>query len=227
MITDIIKDGLWRKNPGLVQLLGLCPLLAVSNTATNALGLGIATTVVLSLSSILITLIRRIVIPEVRIMIYVLIIATLVTCVELIMEAFTPELYTALGLYISLIVTNCIIIARAEMFASRNNLVNSFTDGLANGLGFTMVLLVIGMIRELIGNGTMFSGMEQLIGPIGESLKINVFAEDKGLLIAILPPGAFLTLGFLVAGKNFMDRRYQKKRRQKRESEITDIPEQK
>ncbi|MEE3423817.1 MAG: electron transport complex subunit RsxE, partial [Succinimonas sp.] len=132
-IKEILKNGLWSKNPGLVQLLGLCPLLAVSSTAVNALGLGIATIMVLALSNFLISLTRKIIIHEIRIIIYVLIIASIVTCVELLREAYTPELYQALGLYIALIVTNCIIIARAETFASRNSVFHSFLDGLANG----------------------------------------------------------------------------------------------
>ena len=220
-IKEILKNGLWSKNPGLVQLLGLCPLLAVSSTAVNALGLGIATIMVLSLSNFLISLTRKIIIHEIRIIIYVLIIASIVTCVELLMEAYTPELYQALGLYIALIVTNCIIIARAETFASRNSVFHSFLDGLANGAGFTLVLLFTGMARELIGQGTLFAGMEQLIGDFGASLKIEVFGSDAGLLVAILPPGAFISLGLLVAAKNFLDSRYRKKRLNRRDPEIT------
>ena len=222
-ITEILKNGLWSKNPGLVQLLGLCPPLAVSATAVNALGLGIATIMVLSVSNLLISLTRRIIIHEIRIIIYVLIIASIVTCVELLIEAYTPALYQALGLYISLIVTNCIIIARAETFASRNSVFHSFLDGLANGAGFSLVLLFIGMIRELVGQGTVFAGMEQLIGDLGTNLKTQVFRSDDGLLIAILPPGAFISLGLLVAGKNFLDSRYRKKRLDKREAEITSV----
>lgn len=220
-IKEILKNGLWSKNPGLVQLLGLCPLLAVSSTAVNALGLGIATIMVLSLSNLLISLTRKIIIHEIRIIIYVLIIASIVTCVELLMEAYTPELYQALGLYIALIVTNCIIIARAETFASRNSVFHSFLDGLANGAGFTLVLLFTGMARELIGQGTLFAGMDQLLGDLGNSLKIEVFESDAGLLVAILPPGAFISLGLLVAAKNFLDSRYRKKRLNRRDPEIT------
>lgn len=222
-IFEILKDGLWTKNPGLVQLLGLCPLLAVSNTSVNALGLGLATIAVLTLSNICISLIRRILITEIRIMIYVMIIASLVTCVQLLMEAYTPELYATLGLYISLIVTNCIIIARAEMFASKYNVVQAGLDGVANGVGFTLVLLFIGTIREFIGKGTIFGGMEQLFGSYGETLKITVFNADQGLLIAILPPGAFITLGLLVAFKNWMDNRYAKRKSKKRGSNVTNI----
>ncbi|MBQ3774577.1 MAG: electron transport complex subunit E [Ruminobacter sp.] len=225
-ISEIFKDGLWNKNPGLVQLLGLCPLLAVTSTAANALGLGIATIAVLTVSNLLISAVRRLLKAEVRIIIYVIIIASVVTCVQLCMQAYTAELYEALGLYISLIVTNCIIIARAEIFASRNSVFYSALDGFANGLGFTAVLLFIGGVREIIGKGTLFSGMDQLIGESGRNLQINLFSADDGLLIAILPPGAFITLGLLVAAKNYLDNRlYIKNSSKKRDSESTIVTE--
>lgn len=205
---EIIKDGLWSKNPGLVQLLGLCPLLAVSNSAVNALGLGLATIIVLTLSNLIISIIRKIIITEIRIMLYVCVIASLVTCVQLIMEAFMPDLYQTLGLYISLIATNCIIMARAEVFAVKNNCYYATIDGLANGIGFTLVLLFIGLIREFLGKGTIFSGMEQLFGDAARNMTTQIFNGDKGFIIAILPPGAFLSLGMLVALKNYIDNRY-------------------
>lgn len=225
-IFEIFKDGLWNKNPGLVQLLGLCPLLAVTSTAANALGLGIATIAVLTVSNFLISAVRHLLKAEVRIIIYVIIIASVVTCVQLCMQAYTAELYATLGLYISLIVTNCIIIARAEIFASRNSVLFSALDGFANGLGFTLVLLLIGGVREIIGQGTLFAGMEQLVGEAGSSMKITFFSADKGLLIAILPPGAFITLGMLVAVKNFMDNRlFVKATSKKRDAETTIVNE--
>ena len=225
-IFEIFKDGLWNKNPGLVQLLGLCPLLAVTSTAANALGLGIATIAVLTVSNFLISAVRHLLKAEVRIIIYVIIIASVVTCVQLCMQAYTAELYATLGLYISLIVTNCIIIARAEIFASRNSVLFSALDGFANGLGFTLVLLLIGGVREIIGQGTLFAGMEQLVGEAGSSMKITFFSADKGLLIAILPPGAFITLGMLVAVKNFMDNRLVVKvTSKKRDAETTIVNE--
>ena len=225
-IFEIFKDGLWNKNPGLVQLLGLCPLLAVTSTAANALGLGIATIAVLTVSNFLISTVRHLLKAEVRIIIYVIIIASVVTCVQLCMQAYTAELYATLGLYISLIVTNCIIIARAEIFASRNSVLFSALDGFANGLGFTLVLLLIGGVREIIGQGTLFAGMEQLVGEAGSSMKITFFSADKGLLIAILPPGAFITLGMLVAVKNFMDNRlFVKVTSKKRDAETTIVNE--
>ena len=225
-IFEIFKDGLWNKNPGLVQLLGLCPLLAVTSTAANALGLGIATIAVLTVSNFLISAVRHLLKAEVRIIIYVIIIASVVTCVQLCMQAYTAELYATLGLYISLIVTNCIIIARAEIFASRNSVLFSALDGFANGLGFTLVLLLIGGVREIIGQGTLFAGMEQLVGEAGSSMKITFFSANKGLLIAILPPGAFITLGMLVAVKNFMDNRlFVKVTSKKRDAETTIVNE--
>lgn len=225
-IFEIFKDSLWNKNPGLVQLLGLCPLLAVTSTAANALGLGIATITVLTVSNFLISAVRHLLKAEVRIIIYVIIIASVVTCVQLCMQAYTAELYATLGLYISLIVTNCIIIARAEIFASRNSVLFSALDGFANGLGFTLVLLLIGGVREIIGQGTLFAGMEQLVGEAGSSMKITFFSADKGLLIAILPPGAFITLGMLVAVKNFMDNRlFVKVTSKKRDAETTIVNE--
>ncbi len=224
--TDIIKDGLWKKNPGLVQLLGLCPLLAVSNTATTALALGVAVIAVLSLSNLLISLVRKLLIQEIRIIIYVVIIAALVTCVQLLMEAYTPLLYQKLGLYIALIVTNCIIIGRAEMFAAKNSPLKSLLDGLANGVGFTLVLLLLGIIRELIGQGTIFMGLDEFLGPIGNYFTIRLFEADKGLLIAVLPPGAFITLGLVLALKNFIDNGFEQKKKRVKKSNTTDISNQ-
>jgi electron transport complex protein RnfE len=211
-IIDIFKDGLWKKNPGIVQLLGMCPLLAVTNTTVNALGLGLATIVVLTLSNLFVSLIRNLIIKEIRIMVYVIITASMVSSVQMLMEAFTPELYETLGLYIALIATNCIIIARAEMFATNENVFYSTLDGIANGLGFTLVLIVIGMCREFIGNGTLFGNMDTLFGEIGQDFEIRVFNQDKGFLISILPPGAFIALGLLVCIKNFIDKKYQRRK---------------
>jgi electron transport complex protein RnfE len=214
--TEILVDGLWKKNPGLVQLLGLCPLLAVSNTATTALALGVAVIAVLTISNFIISLTRKIIIQEVRIIIYVVIIAAIVTCVQLLMEAYTPILYKKLGLYIALIVTNCIIIARAEMFAAKNSPFKSLLDGFANGLGFTLVLLLLGILREIIGQGTIFMGLEEFLGENGKYLTVRLFDESKGLLAAILPPGAFITLGLVLALKNFIDNGFERKLKAKR-----------
>ena len=193
----IAKNGLWNSNTTLVQMLGLCPTLAVTNSAVNALGMGLATTAVLTVSNTLISAVRKTLRPEIRIAIFVLILSGLVTSLELVMEAFVPDIYSALGIFIPLIVTNCIIIGRAESFASRHPVLD--------GLGFSIVLFVIGSIREIIGTGHWLAGFEQLIGDAGKNLQTVLFSSDSGVLIAILPPGAFITLGFLVALHNVIE----------------------
>jgi electron transport complex protein RnfE len=180
--TEKLRAGLWDENPGLVALLGLCPLLAVTTTFENGLGLGIATLFVLTLSNTLVSATRRWILFEIRIPIYVLIIASLVTCVELIFKAWFPALDRSLGIFIPLIVTNCAIIARAELFASRNGVVESVIDGITMGLGFALLLMAIGAFRELVG---------------------------VAWLLALLPPGAFFSLALAVAAKNYFDRRRQ------------------
>ncbi|EGN74392.1 electron transport complex, RnfABCDGE type, E subunit [Idiomarina sp. A28L] len=205
------KDGLWENNPALVQLLGLCPLLAVSGTVTNALGLGIATLLVLVGSNITVSLVRNFVPNEIRIPVFVIVIATFVTLVELTMNAFTYGLYMALGIFIPLIVTNCAIIGRAEAYASKNNWYKAGFDGLMMGLGFAAVLIALGAMRELIGQGTLFDGAELLLGEWASSLRVQLIEFDYPLLIAILPPGAFIGLGFLIAGKNWLDARKREK----------------
>ena len=199
LLADIAKQGLWKNNPALVQILGLCPTLAVTTSATNALGLGIATTAVLMMSNLAISLVRSWVPNEIRIPVYVMIIAALVTCVQLLMNAYLFELYQALGIFIALIVTNCIIIGRAEAFANRNPPLLALFDGLMMGLGFTLILLLLGSVREILGQGTLFAGADQLLGPWAATLKIVLFQADAGFLLAILPPGAFLALGFIIA----------------------------
>ena len=207
---NVIVEGLWKNNPGLVQLLGLCPLLAVSSTFINALGLAIATTLVMVGSNVTVSLIRNIVKSELRIPVFVMVIASFVTVVELTMNAFLHELYTILGIFIPLIVTNCIIIARAEYFASKNTVSLSCLDGLMMGLGFSLVLVAVGGVREILGQGTLFSQAHLMFGPAFEGMKI-VFIEDyRGFLLAILPPGAFIILGFLIALKNMIDLRQKK-----------------
>ena len=205
--TQIINEGLWRNNTALVQLLGLCPLLAVSGTVINALGLGIATTLVLAGSNVTVSLIRNLVRPELRIPSFVLVIASFVTAVELLMQAFLYDLYLVLGIFIPLIVTNCVIIARAESFASKNNVWRSLLDGLAMGIGFTAVLLLLGGIREILGHGTLLAQAELMFGEGTEWLTITLIDDYRGFLLAILPPGAFLGLGLLIAVKNVIDKR--------------------
>ncbi|MCG9608266.1 electron transport complex subunit E [Vibrio harveyi] len=201
----LMKNGMWSNNPALVQLLGLCPLLAVSSTITNALGLGIATLLVLVGSNVTVSLIRNYVPKEIRIPVFVMIIASLVTCVQLLMNAYAYGLYLSLGIFIPLIVTNCIIIGRAEAYASKNDPLPAALDGFWMGLGMTTVLVVLGAMRELIGNGTLFDGADLLLGDWAAALRIQVFHFDSSFLLALLPPGAFIGVGLLIALKNVID----------------------
>lgn len=204
---DIAWQGLWKNNPGLVQLLGLCPLLAVTATLTNALGLGVATMLVLIGSNILVSLVRDYVPKEIRIPVFVMIIAALVTTVQLLINAYAYGLYLSLGIFLPLIVTNCIIIGRAEAFASRNNAFSAAFDGLMMGLGFTLVLALLGATREILGQGTLFDGADQLLGPWAKALTIQVWQVDTPFLLAMLPPGAFIVMGLLIALKNVIDKK--------------------
>lgn len=208
--TKILKNGLWENNQAFVALLGLCPLLAVSNTVVNGLGLGIATTLTLILSNAIVSLIRHQVGSEIRLPVFVLIIASIVTAIELTMNAFFYELYLILGIFIPLIVTNCAIIGRAEAFASRNPVGASFVDGLSMGLGFTAALVILGALRELLGSGTLFSNAHLMFGDAARDMTINVISNYEGFLLAILPPGAFIGLGLLIALKNVIDKRIAK-----------------
>ena len=207
----ITNNGLWHNNPALIQLLGLCPLLAVSSTFINALGLGIATTLVMIGSNVTVSLVRDQIKQELRIPVFVLIIASFVTVVELMMNAYLHELYKILGIFIPLIVTNCVIIARAEAFAAKNNVKASFVDGLTMGLGFTAVLLLLGGMREIIGQGTLFSQAHLMFGEGFRELQFVLIDDYSGFLLAVLPPGAFIGLGFLIAAKNVIEARRIKK----------------
>lgn len=213
-LRDIINQGLWKNNPALVQLLGLCPLLAVSATVTNALGLGLATLFVLLGSNITVAIVREWVPKEIRIPVFVMIIAAFVTMIELLMNAFSHELYLSLGIFIPLIVTNCAIIGRAEAFASKNSVPLAAFDGLMMGLGFLMVLVLLGAMRELLGKGTLFDGAHLLLGEWAKVLRIEVMTTDTQFLLAILSPGAFLGMGLLIALKNIIDARQQAKQKQ-------------
>ena len=212
-VKKIISDGLWKNNPALVQLLGLCPLLAVTSTVTNALGLGLATLFVLMASNITVSLIRNFVAKEIRIPVFVMVIASFVTTIELLMNAYTYELYLSLGIFIPLIVTNCAIIGRAEAFASRNNVQMAALDGLMMGMGFMFILVGLGAVREVLGQGTLFDGAELLLGPWATNLKITLYQSDTNFLLAILPPGAFFTMGFFIAIKNYLDDKAEQKRK--------------
>lgn len=210
---EISKNGLWSNNPALVQLLGLCPLLAVSGSVVNALGLGLATMVVLIGSNVAVSLIRNIVSDAIKLPAFVMIIASFTTAIQLLMQAYTYELYQILGIFIPLIVTNCAILGRADAFASKNPIVPSIVDGFMMGLGFLLVLLVLGAVREILGAGTLFADMQLLFGEAARSWKLELFGENyPGFLVAILPPGAFIVTGFLIALKNTIDDRIEKRR---------------
>jgi len=217
---QIIADGLWNNNAGLVQLLGLCPLLAVTNNAVNGLGLGLATLVTLLISNGSVSFSRHWVSREIRIPFYVMVIAANVTVVDLLMNAYLHNLHNVLGIFIPLIVTNCAIIARAEAFASKNEIIPSIVDGLMMGLGFLVLLVVLGGMREVIGSGTLFANASVMFGDAAQGLTMQVFDKDyPGFLLAILPPGAFLGLGLIIALKNIIDDRLETKRIAKRQQE--------
>ncbi len=203
----IIGNGLWKNNQALVALLGLCPLLAVTNNVVNAITLGLATTFVLVASNLSVSLFRNHIRKEVRIPIFVLLIASFVTLVDLIMQSFFYDMYLILGIFVPLIVTNCAILARAEAFASKNTWDKSVIDGLMMGIGFTLVLVLLGAMREIIGNGTLFDQADLIIGDLGLNLKVILIDQYQSTLIALLPPGAFIGLGLIVALKNLIDSR--------------------
>jgi len=203
----IAIDGLWKNNQALVALLGLCPLLAVSNTVVNSLGLGLATTVALISSNALVSLTRHHISHEVRLPVFVLVIASNVTIIDLLMNAYFHDLHKILGIFIPLIVTNCAIIGRAEAFASKNTVDKAFADGLFVGLGFTFVLMVLGAFREIIGTGKLLGRADLMFGDMAKHWSITVFDDYEGILLAILPPGAFIGLGVMIALKNVIDAR--------------------
>ncbi len=203
----IAIDGLWKNNQALVALLGLCPLLAVSNSVVNSLGLGLATTVALVLSNTFVSLIRNHVSHEVRLPVFVLVIASNVTIIDLLMNAFFHDLHKILGIFIPLIVTNCAIIGRAEAFASKNTVDKALADGFFVGLGFTLALVALGAMREIIGTGMLFGRAGLMFGDIARNWSVQVFHDYGGFLLAILPPGAFIGLGLMIAVKNVIDAR--------------------
>ncbi len=201
----IAQNGLWKNNQALVALLGLCPLLAVSNNAINGLGLGLATLVVLMTSNILVSLIRQHVSDEIRIPVFIAIIATAVTIIDLLMNAYFHTLHGILGIFIPLIVTNCAILGRAEAYASKNSLDKAALDAFFMGIGFLFVLVLLGALREMIGNGTLFDQAYLMFGESARSWTIHFGDNYQGVLLAVLPPGAFIGLGLLIAFKNYVD----------------------
>lgn len=208
----IVKNGLWNNNQALVALLGLCPLLAVTNNAINGLGLGLATLFVLLVSNTLVSAIRNYVSDEIRIPVFIAIIATMVTIVDLVMNAYFHALHGILGIFIPLIVTNCAILGRAEAYASKNKVDRAIVDGFFMGLGFLVVLVLLGAMREIIGNGTLFDQAHLMFGDAAQSWTIHFGDDYQGVLLAVLPPGAFIGLGLLIALKNYMDQQKAAKR---------------
>ena len=210
---EILHNGMWKQNAGVVQLLGLCPLLAVSNSVVNGVSLGLATAFVMAMSGAAISPIRKLVPNEIRIPVFILIIAVLVTVVQYAMNAYMYGLYVVLGIFIPLIVTNCIVLARVEAFASKNPVLPSTLDGLAMGLGLAAVLGVLGGMREIVGRGTLLSGIDLALGDAAKDWVIHVIPDYQGFLLAILPPGAFIGLGLLIASKNWLKLREERKAR--------------
>lgn len=204
---EIIENGLWKQNPGVVQLLGLCPTLAVTSSVVNGVSLGLATALVMAASNAAVSPVRKLVPSEIRIPVFILIIAALVTVIDLSMHAYFHPLHVVLGIFIPLIVTNCIVLARVEAFAAKNPTAPSALDGLMMGLGLTLVLTLLGGMREVVGKGTLFSGIDLALGPAAKAWVITVLPDYHGFLLAILPPGAFIGLALLIAAKNWLDSR--------------------
>ena len=221
--NQILANGLWNNNPGLMQFLGICPLLAVSNSLVNGLGLGLATLIVLTSSNFIVSLLRPWIPQDIRLPVFILVIASLVTIIDLYTQARFFKLWLNLGIFIPLIVTNCVILARAESFASKQPPVAAVIDGIAHGLGFAAVLILLGGLRELIGSGSLFAGGSALLGDSFTGAGLRITPDGQGFLLALLPPGAFLGLGLLIALRNVIEK-YSAARRGKhaQQLEITD-----
>ena len=205
--NTIVKDGLWENNGVFAMLLGLCPTMAMTTSATNGLGMGIATAVVMAASGLLVSIFRNYITQEVRIPVYILIVAAMTTLVDLAMNAWMHELYKVLGLFIPLIVSNCLPLARLEAFSSKEPPMQSLMDGIFMGIGFTLALTAIGAVREISGAGTLFSDASLLLGPAFHFIEMRILPPDTGILMMILPPGGFLVTGLLVVGKRILDLR--------------------
>jgi electron transport complex protein RnfE len=217
---ELSLNGLWKNNPAIVQLLGLCPLLAVTGSVVNAIGLAAATTMVLVCSNTAVSIIRNIVSDAVRLPAFVMIIASAVTCIELLMQAFAYELYQILGIFLPLITTNCVILGRADAFASKNKLAPALYDGLIMGVGFGVVLVLLGALRELVGTGAIFANMDLLFGPAAAQWKLVLVDDYQAFLLAILPPGAFIFTGLIIAGKNLVDMQIKKQQDARKEKPV-------
>lgn len=207
MYRDIIENGLWKQNPAAVQLLGLCPTLAVTTSAVNGISLGLATALVMTAANGTVSPVRRLVPEEIRLPVFILIIAALVTMIDLTMHAFVLPLHKVLGIFIPLIVVNCIVLARVESFAAKNEPAPALLDGLMMGFGLTLVLGLLGAIRELFGKGTLFSGIELVFGEPAKAWVLHLLPDYHGFLLAILPPGAFLGLAIIIASRNWWEQR--------------------
>jgi len=205
--TQVLRDGLWDNNIIFTQMLALCPLMALTSTATNGLGMGLATMLVLILTNGIISMVRNLISPEVRIAVFVLLIAAVVTVVDMVINAWMHELHKVLGLFLPLIVTNCAILGRAESFASQNSVPRSLLDGFSMGLGFTFALTLLGIVREISASGTVFSHASSLLGSHFSFLETTVIPHYRGFLLMMLPPGGFLALGFVLAAKRRLGRR--------------------
>ncbi|PKO91911.1 MAG: electron transport complex subunit RsxE [Betaproteobacteria bacterium HGW-Betaproteobacteria-1] len=205
--NEIVENGLWKQNPGVVQLLGLCPTLAVTTTLVNGLSLGLATALVMAASNGAVSPVRRYIPGEIRVPVFILVIAALVTVIDLSINAFALPLHQVLGIFIPLIVVNCIVLARVESFAAKNSPVPSVLDGFMMGIGLTLVLTLLGGMRELVGRGTLFSGIDLVFGPDATQFIVTVIPDYHGFLLAILPPGAFIGLALLIAVRNWVELR--------------------
>lgn len=201
----IARDGLWENNGVFGMLLGLCPTMAITTSATNGMGMGLATAVVMAASGMLVSMFRSFITQEVRIPVYILIVAAMVTLVDLSMNAWMHEMYKVLGLFIPLIVSNCLPLARLEAFASKEPVLPSLADGIFMGIGFTLALTAIGAVREIIGAGTLFADASLLLGPAFTFMEMRIMPADSGILLMILPPGGFLVAGLMVVGKRMLD----------------------
>lgn len=218
---ELSLNGMWKNNPAIVQLLGLCPLLAVTGTVINAIGMGLATTMVLTISNTCVSIVRGIVSDAVRLPAFVMIIAAAVTCIELLMQAFAYDLFQILGIFLPLITTNCVILGRADAFASKNAVLPSMYDGFIMGIGFSVILIFLGALRELTGTGTLFNNMDLLFGESAKSWKWVVFSDYRQFLLAVLPPGAFIFTGLLIAMKNIIDSQIKERQDAFKEKPVT------
>jgi electron transport complex protein RnfE len=207
LYKEIASNGLWKQNPGVVQLLGLCPTLAVTTTAVNGLSLGLATALVMAAANGAVSPVRTFIPSEIRVPVFILVIAALVTVIDLSINAFAHPLHKVLGIFIPLIVVNCIVLARVESFAAKNAPRPSILDGFSMGLGLTLVLGLLGAMREILGKGTLFSGLDLAFGPAAKQFILTVIPDYHGFLLAVLPPGAFLGLGSLIALRNWIEMR--------------------